>query len=128
MTLDRIRLRKICFDMAAQILQERRPIDVMEIQQLADEYFQIAADASVEEFIVGQDRDPNLVLQVVKYLGKRHAIPPVGQDTAWFSHMFECLVELVCPNSAMADEDDILFFKEIEHGMEMSRALYQDEG
>ena len=76
-SLDRVELKRVCFDLAAQVLQERRPIDVEEIQGLADEYFKIADDSTTEEFILGQGRDPNLVLHIVKYLGSRHAIFPL---------------------------------------------------
>lgn len=124
--LDKVELKRVCFDMAAQILGDRDPVDVDAIQGLADEYYKIAADHVVEEFILGQDRDPNLVISIVNYLGGRHAIPPCGRDTAWFNLMFECLVELACPNSAGREEDE-RFFREIEEGIATCRASYQDE-
>ncbi len=124
-SLDRPELKRACFELAAQVLQERRPIDVTEIQGLADRYFEIAAASHVEEFILGQDRDPNLVFHIVNYLGKRHAIPPVGHDTTWFQEMFDCLVELACPNCGGTEEDEE-FFREIEKGIATCRADYQE--
>jgi hypothetical protein len=126
-SLDRSALKQACFDLAADILQERRPIDVEEIQELADQYFKIAAKPVLEEFILGQDRDPNLVLLVVHYLGHRHAIPPLRDDVRWFQEMFECLVELACPNCGGQEEDE-QFFKEIEEGIATCRADYQQNG
>jgi len=123
LTLDRVQLKRACFESAAQVLQKRRPIDVAEIQRLADQYFEVAADPVVEEFILGQERDPNLILQIVNYLGGRHAIPPHGHDNAWFHYMFECLVELACPNCGGTEEDE-QFFREIEEGIATSRADY----
>lgn len=124
-TLDRAELKRACFDVAAQILQERRPIDVAEIEQLADQYFKIAADPDLEDFILGQERDPNLVLHIVNYLGGRHAIPPMGHDAAWFYNMFQCLVEIACPNCVGTQADEP-FFRDIEEGIATCRGYYQE--
>lgn len=125
-SLDRAELQEACFATAAEILMERRPIDVEEIQTLADRYFEIAGDSLLQEFILGQHRHPNLVIRVVKYLRDKHAIPPCGDDTGWFRHMFDCLIELACPNCAGQEEDE-QFFQDIEEGIATSRADYQED-
>jgi len=101
-------------------------MDVTVIQRLADQYFQIAAAPHLEEFIQRMDRDPNLVIHVVKYLGSRHGFPPPGDDIRWFQEKFDCLVELACPNCGGTEEDE-RFFQEIEEGITSCRADYSDD-
>ena len=85
MTLDRESLRNACFELTRATVLEKGPADVTPIQNLADRFFQLAG--AHEDCIVGQGRDPNLITRAVRYLLSRHAIPPMRNDTEWFTDM-----------------------------------------
>jgi len=53
------------------------------------------------EFITEQGRDPNILVRAVRYLAHTHAIPPMRNDTRWFTDMLEVLLELACPNTSI---------------------------
>ena len=121
MKLDREKLQEACFSIARTVLWAQRPVSVTEIQALADQFFKDALWH--EDFIVGQDRDPNLITAAVVYLGNRHAIPPLGDDPQWFNNMLQVLVELCCPNQGGQSSEEP-FFQELVHGVAESRTDY----
>jgi len=89
------------------------------IAEVAKRFFDIAIEH--EEFVVGQERDPNLITRAVAYLAHTHAIPPMRDDTRWFSDMLGVLLELACPNMGVPQEFD-RFYKDIEDGIANSRS------
>lgn len=121
MKLDNGKLQEACFSVAREVLWARRPVSVTEIQSLADRFYKDAL--SYEEFITGQNRNPNLITAAVVYLGNRHAIPPLACNPECFDDMLQVLVELCCPNqSGQSNEEP--FFQELALGVAGSRADY----
>jgi hypothetical protein len=121
-SLDQSRLRAACFEVARTTLWSRRPTDVLAIQSLADTFFARAVE--YEEFVSGQERDPNLITRAVEYLGHTHAIPPMRDDASWFGDMLAVLIELACPNcGAESSAED--FYQDIEFGISVSRSDYR---
>jgi hypothetical protein len=121
MKLDPGALRAACFAAARNTMWEQRPVDLNSIAEVAGRFFSIAADH--EDFVVGQQRDPGLIVRAVEYLAHTHAIPPMRDDTSWFQDMLAVLIELACPNSR-AIPDFEAFFRDIEAGMDVSRRDY----
>jgi hypothetical protein len=62
-----------------------RPIHVRSIENVSDQFFKTAVEH--EEFIIGQERDPNLITRAVTYLAHTYAIPPMRDDTHWSQDM-----------------------------------------
>lgn len=71
------------------------------------------------DFIVGQDRDPNLLTRAVNYLAESHAIPPMGTDVGWFRQMLICLVELAVPNAGLTP-NGATFLRDVQVGIQES--------
>lgn len=123
MPLDRESLFNACYAVARQTKWERRPVDVEYIADLAREFLRIAEQH--EEFVTGQQRDPELITRAVAYLASVHAIPPMRDDTRWFEDMLAALIELACPNSIVGREEES-FFRDIEEGIATARSRYDD--
>ena len=122
--MNRKELEAACYEVASNTMWDLRPVDVDAIEAHAAHLVKIAERH--EEFIAGQGRDPNLIVRAVKYLNHCHAIPPMVDDTRWFSDMLSVLVELACPNTgASPDLED--FYCDIEEDIAISRADYEDE-
>ena len=119
MKIDRDKLQEACFNIARTVLWVQRPVPVTEIQSLADQFYKEALWH--EDFVAGQDRDPNLITSAVVYLGNRHAIPPLADDPQWFNNMLQVLIELCCPNQGGQINEE-QFFRELELGIAESRA------
>lgn len=112
-----------CVRVAETTLWSREPISADRIPEVAELLFNEVMKH--EEFVVGQGRDPALLIRCVDYLKARHAMPPMRDDVTWFRDMFEVLVELAVPNSESSPEDE-LFFQDIEAGIAACRADYAD--
>jgi hypothetical protein len=119
--LDHDRLRIACLEVARSIAWRGNPID----EVLAKAFAEILLKEALfhEQFLVGQERDPNIITLAVSYLAHAHAIPPMGTDTAWFREGLSVLIELCCPNSAGRLEDERLY-REIETGLASARDDY----
>jgi hypothetical protein len=77
--LDHDALKTACFEAARTTMWDRWPIDVAAIDAVAEQFFSIAFDQ--EEFVQGQERDPDLITRAVAYLCRTHAIPHMHKDT-----------------------------------------------
>lgn len=117
--MDEEALKTACFLVAKTTKWKRKPQGVESIQHLANQFFEIAKD--YEEFVCGQGRDPNLITRAVLYLANVHAIPPMQENTEWFKNMMDILIELACPNTQPALENE-MFYKDIEAGISNARA------
>jgi hypothetical protein len=122
MKLNRKRLKAACHKVAKTTMWAQQPIDAALIEALAERFLKIAEHH--EPFIVEQGRDPNLITRAVHYLAYSHAMPPMNDDTNWFSDMLDVLVELACPNSIGSRRLE-LFYRDIEEGIAESRSHYQ---
>lgn len=116
--LDHDRLRLACLEVARNIAWRGSPVD----EVLAKSFAEILLKESLfhEEFLLGQERDPNIITWAVSYLAHAHAIPPMGTDIAWFREGLSVVIELCCPNSAGRREDERLY-REIEIGLGLAR-------
>lgn len=119
MQLDVIALKDACFHLARNTMWERKPVDLADIQFHAENLYREAIQ--LEEFIVGQERDPNMLTRTVRYLDQTHAIPPMKNDTWWFYNMLSAIIELACPNTIQS-KDSQEVFKDIEKGIAIARA------
>lgn len=84
-----------CFELARATKWEQRPIDADDIRRHAERLSAIAREEVYEPL----GRDLALVARAVHYLTNAHAIPPMGDNTEWFSDMLSAVVEIARPNS-----------------------------
>jgi len=123
MQLDVKALKDACFQLARNTMWERKPVDLADIQSHAENLYSEAIQ--LEEFIVGQERDPNMLTRAVRYLDQTHAIPPMKDDTWWFYNMLSAIIELACPNMIQS-QDSQEIFKDIEEGISIARSSSDD--
>lgn len=121
MTLDNDALLAACFGVARAIRWRDNPVD----EVLATAAIELYFDAAIqhEEFLIGQGRDPNIIVRAVRYIAHKHAIPPMEGDVEAFASMLDVLIELACPNTGV-DQDQEQFFKDIEEGIQEARRDY----
>ncbi len=123
MKLDLPKLKRACFNVAQNTMYETKHVDVTSIESVANEFFEIAK--GYEEFVVGLDRDPNLITRAVNYLAYAHTMPPMRNNTRWFSDMLTVIIEMACPDVVVMEEG-MPFYRDIEKGIEVARS-YLDE-
>ncbi len=121
--LDREALERVCYSAARHTMWAQQPVDIDRIQAVADSLCKRALD--YEEFIVEAGRDPNIIIRCVEYLARTHAIPPMRDDTRWFTDMFEALIEFAVPNTA-GNQDSDEFYRDIEMGIATSREDFEE--
>lgn len=93
-------LEQACLDLAPAIKIVNEPISSAEARGLAGRFAGIA-----REFVSAPlDIDRLLIARAVRYLTQVHAIPPMGDDTRWFSTMLAAVLEIARPNSAVDDK------------------------
>jgi hypothetical protein len=90
----------------------RKPIDAEEIRALGDRLSFIARSFVSD----GLEIDVPLITRAVRYLSQAHAIPPMGDDTQWFSNMLTVVLEIARPNSAV-DKTGKAFLRDMIHGI-----------
>lgn len=120
--LDRDRLRLACREVARNIESRRGPVS----DAVASAFAEVLIEEALfyEEYLLGQDRDPNVSTSAINYLAHVHAIPPMGVDVSWFRDSLAVLIELACPNAAGSRQDEQLY-KEIERGIQLARDDYE---
>jgi hypothetical protein len=117
MVLDKAALDEACRKLASQVLWTGKGESRDVVETLAARFRERCEYHA--EFIVGQDRDPNILVRAVRYLTQAHAIPPMGTDVLWFDQMMQCLVELAVPNGGLSPEGAELL-RDIQVGIQMS--------
>jgi hypothetical protein len=108
-------LERACLDLALQIKIVDEPISSDDARGLAERFTAIALDQVHEQ--LGIDRP--LVSKAVHYLTQVHAIPPMGEDTRWFSEMLRAVLEIARPNAVVGD-DNKEFLRDLREGIEQS--------
>jgi hypothetical protein len=108
-------LRQACFDVARTTKWSRKPVDSAEITALADKLYEIAKGQVSPELEI----DLPLITRAVRYLAHVHAMPPMADDTGWFTEMLRAVLEIARPNSVL-DEDDKEFLRDLQYGIEKS--------
>ena len=121
--LDKVALYEACKKVAIHTLwQTPEPydlsdiIDTEQIEKTVQGYFKEAL--FYEEFVIEQNKDPNLITRAVLYLSESHAVPPMKEDLTWFKNMLEVLIELVCPN-VIHSEKIPQFLYDIKNSIQM---------
>ena len=114
-------LRIACTELARSMRTGQSTIDNVISDAMVDRYMKAAQE--YEDFVVGQERDPNLLVHIVRYMAAVHAIPPVEGSLNWFHNVFHVLLELACPNAGV-DAMQEPFFREVQLGIQASRDDY----
>ena len=105
-------LQQACFDVARITKWARKPVDSAEITALGEKLFKIAQDQVSPELEI----DLPLIARAVRYLGQVHAIPPMDDNTVWFSEMLRAVLEIARPNTGVNDENKE-FLRDMLHGI-----------
>lgn len=116
MKLNQVELKSVCDEIAESVFSQHEIAEVISIQKFSETLFSLAVEQ--EDFVIGQGRDPNLILRAVKYLRDAHLMPKSNED--WFYYSLLTLVELACPNSALTDDMNE-FLNDVEEGIENIR-------
>jgi hypothetical protein len=76
-------LEQACLELALAIKIVKEPISSYDARGLANRFLAVAED----RIYLPLDIDRPLVTRAVRYLTQVHAIPPMGDDTLWFSNI-----------------------------------------
>lgn len=106
-------LEQACLRLALAIKIVKEPISSDDARGLAQRFLAVAAD----RIYLPLGIDSPLVARAVRYLTHVHAIPPMGDDTLWFSHMLSAVLEIAGPN-AVVDEQNKAFLKDMADGID----------
>lgn len=107
-------LNDACIALAKSVFPGSMDLSSDLIETLAHRYQEAALRHA--DYIIGQERDPNIITRAVTYLTDAHGIPPMGTDVEWFILMLECVIELAVPNSNYGG-DAALFLKDVSVGV-----------
>ena len=122
---DRQLLRDACHRIARTMLSATRPDDFARIQAVADSLYGTAL--YYEMCVLESGRDPNILVRCVEYLESSHAVPAMGDDTTWFPHRLEVVLDLVTPGPFDVLEDNS-FLRDLRAALSVFRSnLVQDE-
>lgn len=108
-------LRTACFKVAQNVKWERKPQPVLDIQNLANEFYVRASEKAQELHEIGEDAE--VVNRAVWYLLQIHATPHMKDDVRWFSEMLGALLELALPNTYVAVGKPQQFLKDLLKGI-----------
>src|SRR5258707_5983644 len=113
-------LEAACFELARTTKWARKPVDSDEICALAARFTEIAKSHILygEELCI----DAPVITRAIRYLTQAHAIPPMDDDTRWFSDMLAALIEVARPNAGL-DERGQAFLKDMLEGIRSRLAL-----
>jgi hypothetical protein len=105
-------LEQACLELALAIKIVKEPISSDDARGLANRFLAIADDHVYLPLAI----DRPLVARAVRYLTHVHAIPPMGDDTQWFSSMLSAVLEIARPNTAVNEESKD-FLKDMAEGI-----------
>jgi hypothetical protein len=105
-----------CYETASRTMFDSEP-EPSKIKEVADKFFDVAM-----QYIgaVPKAGDRNVVVRAVRYMAEVHAFSLLREDTAWFRHTREALIELACPGEVRTPEA-AEFFADIEKGLRRAR-------
>jgi hypothetical protein len=101
-----------CLELALNIKMIDKPITSHEARDLAREFAQIATGFESDKL----DIDRPLLARAIRYLAHVHAMPPMGDNTEWFTNMLTAVIEVARPNTAV-DGEAKLFLRDMLHGI-----------
>lgn len=122
--LDTAALNLACYELARTIRWKDSPVDEVLARAMVERY--VREVMRHEQYLVDQDHDPNFLVRAVRYLTVAHVIPPLEGNMEWFRSALDVIIELRCPISRF-DEDQELFFREIEEGIAAVRRDYGNQ-
>jgi len=107
-------LRQACYEVARTTKWDTKPIDTQKINDHCERLFEIAKERAT----YGQELGITipLVTRAIIYLNQAHALPPMRDNTEWFSNMLDALLEVACPNSQLEGEAR-KFLKDLINGI-----------
>jgi hypothetical protein len=108
-------LERACLELALAIKIVKEPISSDDARGLAQRFLSIAQD----QVCAPLEIDKPLIARAVRYLTQVHAIPPMGDDTRWFSDMLRAVLEIARPNTVVGD-DNKEFLRDMLLGIEQS--------
>lgn len=120
-------LQFACFEIAQVAMQTRMPVDISRIEDLCEQFYEIAQEKSL--YLEGTDRDPSVLIRAIHYIQRTHAIF-IGDNLQKFEICLETLLELACPTVAQT-ESSLKFLDDIEDGLTILRSTfstYDDSG
>ena len=106
-------LQNACFGVARTTKWSRKPIDAVEITAVAAKFFEIAKQQVSPE----PEIDIPLITRAVRYLGQVHAMPPMDDNTVWFSEMLRAVLEIARPNTGV-EEENKAFLRDVRQGID----------
>lgn len=118
MSIDLDDLKVACYETARTAMWQRRPIPASSIQDLANEFYAVAAERAEEYQSIGEDAE--VVNRAVWYLAQVHASPPMNTDIRWFREMLSALLELAFPNTHVAEGKPKQFLEDLLRGIKWS--------
>lgn len=104
-------LKAACFNVARNTMWDMRPIDAERIQAHAERLLTIAVEK--QQASEAEGLTIPMITRAVDYLRQVHALPPMKEDTQWFDHMLDVLLELIHPEVPL--EGDVRLFLEDLH-------------
>jgi hypothetical protein len=108
-------LKSACFDVARTTKWTQKPIDGADIAAVAEKFFEIARQQVYHE----QEIDIPLITRAVRYLGQVHAMPPMDDNTVWFSEMLRAVLEIARPNTGV-EEENKAFLRDMRDGIDQA--------
>ena len=108
-------LQNACLGVARTTKWVQKPIDAAEITAVAKKLFEIAK----QQVFPRLEIDVPLITRAVRYLGQVHAMPPMDDNTVWFSEMLRAVLEIARPNTGV-DEENKEFLRDMRNGIEVS--------
>ena len=116
-------LKIACYEVAKNIKWAMKPVDVKDIEELANK---LEKDSLFYlEFIETQGRDPDLLIRAIRYIGHSLTFPSESTDISWFGEVLGTLIEIACPNTILNKEIG-LFLDDLEEGIIESRKSIED--
>jgi hypothetical protein len=106
-------LADACFELARTAKWIQKPIDAAEITALAKRFKEVATLHVSDGFI-----DEAVITRAVRYITQAHGMP-IGDDTDWFEHMLQALLEVARPNSGL-DQSGREFLADMIDGIQSS--------
>jgi hypothetical protein len=106
-------LQNACFAVARTTKWIWKPIDTAEITTVAEKFFEIAKQQVCPELEI----DIPLITRAVRYLGQVHAMPPMDDNTVWFSEMLRAVLEIARPNTGV-EEENKAFLRDMREGID----------
>ena len=123
MKTDRVALEQACYELARSIRWKDDRVDEVLARSMVEAY--VLAALFHEEYLIGRGRDPNFLVEAVRYLAQVHAIASLEGNMEWFRTALEVLVALASPNAGVT-EMQRKFFDELEEGTAKSREVYEE--